>query len=418
MSTAPKKHFLHRNPFPTVTPKKLPNQETTGVLIDLYLKTKELCVVIDNYLVSNSEKEEIDKEDELSFLTFQKFQNLAKTKRYQKTISLPTWKKLPDHLKHVFRTAACGRDKNSIALSCNLSHQVASRAMRSFRGPADYIGRKLRDLLIELGLPPMTALTLEDSLNRNGNNPGLHFHAALRAPAEKISQLTKRLKQVFAENYIEAWNNKAVCIKPIRTTGGWAAYCTETLNTPDQCLEVATYATQQASKSGEELYNELKKWLQDIPTLKTLEKEINSLKKLSVKAPACPDLVLLIEQHRARKALARRERCRRTWDYKKQAANDPELFRRELAERLGYEQYVDLHGEIKQTSHSPYKNAPETLYKLDHTTISPSSTLSSATSPIKLIKRYRGHPEFAKWASYEQQEELPEDCFEIEMELI
>lgn len=417
MSKAPKKHFLHRKPFPTVTPKKLPNQANAGALIDLYLKTKELYVVIDNYLISNSEKEETDQEDELSFLIFQKFQNLAQAKHYRKTISLPAWKKLPDHLKHVFRTAACGRDKSSIALSCNLSHRIASRANSSYRGAADYIGRKLRDLAIELGLPPMIALTLEDSSNRKGNNPGLHFHAAIRAPAEKISQLTKRLKQVFAEDYIEAWNNKAVCIKPIRTTGGWAAYCTETLNTPDQCLEAATFASKQASQAGEELYNELKKWLQGIPTLKTLKNEINSLKKLSISAPACPNLVLLIEQHRARKVLTRRERYRRTWDYKKQAANDPEVFRRKLAERLGYEQYADHNGETKQTSHSPYKSAPKTPYELDHATISPGSTRSSATSPIELIERYRGHPEFAKWASYEQQEELPEDYFEIEMEL-
>lgn len=417
MSTAPKKHFLHRKTLPTATPKKLPNQETTGALIDLYLKTKELCVVIDNYLVSNSEKEETDQEDELSFLTFQKFQNLAKAKLHRKKISLPTWKKLPDHLKHIFRTAACGRDKNSITLSCNLSHQVASRATSSSRGPADYIGRKLRDLTIELGLPPMTALTLEDSLNRKGNNPGLHFHAALRVPAEKTSQLTKRLKQVFAEDYIEAWNNKAVCIKPVRTTGGWAAYCTKTLNTPDQCLEVATFATQQASQSGEDLYNELKKWLQGIPTLKTLENEINSLKRLSIKAPACPDLVLLIDQHRAQRVLARRDRCRRTWDYKKQAANDPEVFRRKLSERLGYEQYTDQNGQIKQTIHSPDKIVPEAPYKLEYATTSSSSTPGTSATSVDLIERYRGHPEFAKWASHAQQEELPEDCFEIEMEL-
>lgn len=417
MSTAPKKHFLHRKPFPAATPKKLPSPETTGALIDLYLKTKELCVVIDNYLVSNSKKEKIDQEDELSFLTFQKFQNLAKAKHYRKQISLPAWKKLPDHLKHVFRTAACGRDKSSIALSCNLSHLIASRANSSYRGAADYIGRKLRDLAIELGLSPMIALTLEDSTNRKGNNPGLHFHAALRVPAEKISQLTKRLKQVFAEDYIEAWNNKAVCIKPIRTTGGWAAYCTATLNTPDQCLEAATFASKQASQAGEELYNELKKWLQGIPTLKTLKNEINSLKKLSISAPACPNLVLLIEQHRARKALARRERCRRTWDYKKQAANDPEVFRRELAERLGYEQYADQNGEIRQTIHSPYKYAQETLYKLEHATISPNSIQSTAASTIELTERYRGHPEFAKWAPYIEQEELSEDIFDLETEL-
>ncbi|ELK4795155.1 TPA: hypothetical protein L5Q98_000415 [Pseudomonas aeruginosa] len=151
--------------------------------------------------------------------------------------------------------------------------------------------------------------------------------------------------------------------------------------------------------------------------MKTLKNEINSLKRLSINAPACPNLVLLIEQHRARKVLTRRERCRRTWDYKKQAANDPEVFRRELAERLGYEQYADQNGQIKQTIHTPDKIAPEASYKPEYTTISSSCTPSTAASPIELIERYRGHPEFAKWASYTQQEELPEDCFEIEMEL-
>lgn len=417
MSTVRKKHFLHHRAPKGAQPESLPNPEATGALIDLYLQTKELCVVIDNYLLSNNDKEDTDLEDELAFQNLQKFQNLAKAKRHYKAFNLPGWKKLPDHLKHVFRTAACGRDNNSIALSCNLSNQVASKATASSRGAADYIGRKLRNVAIEFGLPPTIALTLENASDRQGNNPGLHFHAALRAPANQLNQLIKRLKKVFAADYVEAWNNRAAFIKPVSTPGGWAAYCTGTLNTPDQCFQDATFSTKQAGQSGELLYNELRDWLRSLPSVKTLEAQINSLKRRPVTAPSCPELVFLVEQHQARRPLLRRERCRKTWEYKKQAANDPGAFHRELAERLGYERYIDQNGEIKQTIHSSYRNTLKALYKLEYATITPDKHPDTTEHPNKLIERYSDHSDFARWATHIQQEELPEDCFDMEIEL-
>jgi len=151
-----------------------------GRLIDLYLST-QAYVVKTKYLLSDSMT--VEDQERYQELRVEILNNEIQAIRIFQTLKLPRWRSLPEDLRQVFIMAAVGCLGNGFAVTCNVGPRAAKRASEASRGPADYIGRKLRGLI---SIAPELAIVLEDAEDRRGRNPGLHFHAALRMPTVRI----------------------------------------------------------------------------------------------------------------------------------------------------------------------------------------------------------------------------------------
>lgn len=264
-------HTLYRLPQPNKTRRYRQTPVNTGVLIDLYLSNQKL-VVIDNYLSSYSTTEE--EKERLLELRIEISNNSRLAAEMFQTLKLPRWSRLPEDIRQVFNIAATGRMENAFAVSCNLGPRSAYRAQKASRGEADYIGRKLRELP---GVSPEIAAVLEDAPNRQGCNPGLHFHAALPIQPDHLLNLRYSLKSIFAADYVEVAGNRAVYLKAIDQPGRWASYCCKTLRKANQITETARFATKAASRAGEELYDEVIDWLRIFQALTRLTPALPSL---------------------------------------------------------------------------------------------------------------------------------------------
>lgn len=376
-------HTLYRSPQPNKTRRYRQTPVNTGVLIDLYLSHQKL-VVIDNYLPSYSMTKE-DKERLLE-LRIEIFNNSRVAAEIFQSLKLPRWSRLPEDLRQVFNMAAVGRMENSFAVSCNLGSISASRAKKASRGAADYIGRKIR------GLPevsPEVAAVLEDAADRQGCNPGLHFHAALRIHPNQAPALRASLKLSFAPDYVEVAGNQAVFLKPIDHPGRWASYCCKTLRRDNQISGKARFATNSASRAGEELYDEVMYWLRHLPSVETLNTSLDDLIRPNVSSPSCPQLLRIIDQHREYRQEMQRKRGQQTRIYKRLAKQSPDQFRLELVEKLRAASTA-----LSASNRSPVERV-----------INTTSDIRTSDTPDRsetLIERYRGLPGVGEWASTEE----------------
>ncbi|WP_165668482.1 hypothetical protein [Metapseudomonas otitidis] len=375
-------HTLYRSPQPNKTRRYRQTPVNTGVLIDLYLSHQKL-VVIDNYLSSYSTTGE--EKERLLELRIEIFNNSRFAAEIFQSLKLPRWSRLPEDLRQIFNMAAVGRMENSFAVSCNLGPISASRARKASRGTADYIGRKIR------GLPEVSseiAAVLEDAADRQGCNPGLHFHAALRIHPDQAPALRASLKLIFAPDYVEVAGNQAVFLKPIDHPGRWASYCCKTLGRENQISGKTRFATNSASRAGEELYDEVMYWLRHLPSVVALEASLDDLIRPNVSSPSCPRLLRIIDQHRVYRKDIQRKRGQQTRLYKRLAKQSPDQFRLELVEKLRAASTAlsasnaTLPERVTSTIPEMRKDAPE-----------PSETL---------IERYRGLPGVGEWASTEE----------------
>ncbi|MBO2926449.1 hypothetical protein [Metapseudomonas otitidis] len=355
-------------------------------MIDLYLSHQKL-VVIDNYLSSYSTTKE--QKERLLKLRIEISNNSRHAAKIFQTLKLPRWSRLPEDLRLVFKLAAVGRMKNSFAVSCNMGPRSASRSQKASRGAADYIGRKLRGIP---GASPEIAAVLENADHRKGCNPGLHFHAAMSIEPDSVLALRESLQVIFASDYVEVASNRAVDIIPIEQPGRWASYCCKTLRKANRISGAARFATNAASRAGEELYDEVMYWLRNLPSIGTLNSSLADLIRPKVNAPACPQLLRLIEQHREHRREMQQKRGQQTKLLKRLARENPDQFRLELVEKI----------------HTP-SNTPEISHKPPAepalSMISGARIVSTPERPEALIERYRGIPGVGEWASIDDDEE-------------
>ena len=295
--------------------------------MDLYHAHQLSDSVIDNYMLSNSHLslEEIEFEVER-----EKALRLAEANKLYKELSLPPWKKLPLELKQAYRTAACGSEINGAALTCNLGWTVAGKALANPEAAARMIGRKVRAVLAKLGLPLSLAITLEFSGKRT-QNPTLHIHGAFSVPEKLKAVVWKELRKALAHDYIIR-ANKPVWTVPIYEPGGWEAYTLKNLKKTLTRIDRPFYATHEASRLGEKLYNDIRRWLKAEARFFSE----NEFKKLvsACEAPRTDKLLALIEEHKNRRKERRAASRRRTIAMKKQAKSDPAAFYKQLAETL------------------------------------------------------------------------------------
>lgn len=230
---------------------------TAGFLIDSYVEAQRHHVVIGNYKVSKHTREKAK----------EKLEDIQSTAYgYAQDLSLPTWQRLPDRMKQVFRMAGCAMLRESVAVTCNISHKVATAAMRSNKGEAYFLARIVRRVLSQSWIfITDLALMVENAHGRSGRNHGLHIHAVMWIPEGLRQQVAEGLAWALAKDYVEIAGNKAVVIKPITTAGGWAKYCTKNYKSSPGYLANPRFASQSASSAGKRLYEEIREWLGSLP---------------------------------------------------------------------------------------------------------------------------------------------------------
>lgn len=312
---------------------KTPNRcspVNAGLLIDAYLRSQKLYVVIDKY-TSKPYLTENDKYWERNHKTDLLLNQITACEALQK-IQTTQWAALPEHLKQVFKLAAAGNDENAIAVSCNLSSKVAVSAQNASRGEADYIGRKIRRVLNSQDQPSLAAAVLEDAGHRKGSNPGLHFHGVFRVSEMDFSQVKSKLEKTFAADYREIAGNKSVVIKRIYDAGRWASYCSKTLRKKNPGIGKPIYSTIPASRAGEELFKKTIHWVRQLPSIEECRAQLNELRVPGIQCNPCPELTMLIDKHREQKEMIKRARRRRNRSYISQLILNPELFKRQLTE--------------------------------------------------------------------------------------
>lgn len=353
---------------------------TVGRLIDLYLST-QAYVVKTKYLLSDSMT--VEDQEQYQELRTEILNNEVRAKKIFQTLKLPRWRSLPEDLRQVFIMAAVGSLGNGLAVTCNVGPRAAKRASEASRGPADYIGRKLRGLM---SIAPELAIVLEDAEYRQGCNPGLHFHAAIRMSTDQIAVLEAALLRLFSSDYVEVAGNQAVFIKPICEPGTWGSYCCKTLLKPNQ-VDKAVFATKAASRAGEQLYNETMRWIRELPVPELLQAELDDSLRQLVLSKQCPELCLLIRHHAEHRSETRRLRRKQARDIKQLAATNPDQIMQELvsifrsaSERSYIEAFV-----------SPVERADEEiLNKLD---------IGSTQRSIALTERYSELPGVGVWSN-------------------
>ncbi|UVE19420.1 hypothetical protein NVV93_08610 [Pseudomonas sp. LS44] len=384
MHTSHGQRLARRNRKYRATPANI------GALIDLYLRHQQLSVVIDNYLTHSLSGK--DSEEELQQLQIESLHNQITAHKHIAALNLPRWRALPEQLKQIFKIAAVGSNRDSIAVTCNVGSETAASALVASRGVSVYIGRKLRDTLRSADLATSFALVLEEAMDRQSCNPELHFHAVFQCPAHHRPKLHSALVKAFASDYVEIFNNQAVDIRPITKPGGWGGYCCKTLPRENHLGSRAVFSSKAASRAGEHLYLEVMRWLRSLPTSNQLKADLSGLLGPLIKAEACPELLQLIAQHSAQRKERRLRRRQQGAQYKQLAASEPEWFRRELVQQLR-----PASCEVTSSSTAPAQHA--------ESTISPDHTHTTAERHIALAERYRTHPGFGEWAITEDDDE-------------
>lgn len=282
------------------------------------MELKRLNVVIDNYTTTYHDKE----------LVLEKAVDIQATVyEYAQDLDLTTWQYLPEHLKQIFRLAACGQQENAVALTLNLDPAVAQRAVVAARGEADYLARKIQKVLRRFGIVSPFAFVLEE-VDRKGRNVGLHIHGVLCIPEHLREQVKQALKRDLAKGYIEIASNKAVVIKPITAAGGWAKYCAKFYRFKSDDSMCRKFATQSASAAGQVLYEKISHWLCSLPAPEVLDQQ----------NPTPPEsftdrdrrMFELVENYKAQKAQRKLWLRRRDADYRRWARQNKEVARQEV----------------------------------------------------------------------------------------
>jgi len=116
--------------------------------------------------------------------------------------------------------------------------------------------------------------------------------------------------------------------------GRWASYCCKTLGRENQISGKARFATNSASRAGEDIYDEVMYWLRHLPSVEALKASLDDLIRPNVSSPSCPQLLRIIDQHREYRKKMQRKRGQQTRFYKRLAKQSPDQFRLELVEKL------------------------------------------------------------------------------------
>jgi hypothetical protein len=388
-----KRRRLHETARSETVDKRRLSPRNMGALVDLYLRIHRLKVVTNNYLLNNSiteeEKEEIlDKKVEALYSLIEAYKHID-------PLMLPRWRSLPEELKQVFRMAACGNRENAFALSCNLGHRTATRAMKASRGASDYLGRKLRDVLQSFCSGEEIALIVENVI-RKGGNSGIHFHAVICVSEDQLPHLKAALRNAFASDYIEVCNNQAIFLRPIYEPGGWAGYCNK-WRYENENLGKRFFSSKKASRSGEKLYREFTTWQKKLRKQlqhpDELRAEVRMLITGSAEPKPCPELMLLLKQHEARREEMRQRGLQLVKYHKQLAANDPRCF------AGGHLQHVCEH------ACDAIKTPAEVLSELAGAANRASAGVYSASRTKALGGRYSDRGNFGVWASSEDEDE-------------
>ncbi|WP_349569319.1 hypothetical protein [Azotobacter salinestris] len=325
------KHILHRSSTRKGQRRLRFTRAIASSLIDLHIAVQRAHVVID---ITNSPlSPETLTPETLELLIAENLDREEQASRYANRLLLPSWQHLPEDLKQFFRIAACGNHPASVALTCNLDHKTANAALKASKGPAYYLARIIKRTLIQAGLPPVFALTVEFAhgrSNKSSANPELHIHGVLQVPASLRDKITEDLRKALAREYIETAGNKAVLLKPITSLGGWAGYCTNQRTFTTEHLDNPDFSTHSASQAGQALYKQAKAWLRSLPPSEPLQKPAPAMPLAKPMTDSGRELIALIQAYKEHRATRRKQRRQRTAELRHQARQDLIKLRQDL----------------------------------------------------------------------------------------
>lgn len=376
---------LHRAPPRKKKRRHRVTPARAGTLIDLHTAIQKGHAVIDNFSLSSEEQ---------ALLMEENTERQATAHEYANHLKLPTWDRLNDNLKQVFRIAAHGSHPHAVALTCNLSPKTATRALKAKKGSAYYVARIIKRVLSQAGLSPDMAITMELAHGRNSKNPELHIHGVLQVPPSLREKITADLKQALASDYREVASNKAVLLKPINNPGGWAYYCVNQRKYTLPHLENPNFSTHAACRSGRALYDGIKTWLYALPPLEQPLESRESPPVPRAMTPAGLALISLIEAHRALLANRRELRRQRRKEIKQEFLEDPIGFRQKVLaglQRRIYGTPTDLGftAEPEYVRETPLQTPSESPYKPPQDTPEQNSYMGSKKPNKALTGAYR-----------------------------
>lgn len=350
------KHILHRSSTRKGQRRLRFTRAIASSLIDLHIAVQRARVVID--ITNHPLSPETLTSETLELLIAENLDREEQASRYANRLLLPSWSRLPDDLKQLFKIAACGNHPDAVALTSNLDLKTASAALGASRGPAYFLARIIKRTLAQAGLSPDLALTVEFAhgrSNKSSANPELHIHGVLQVPASLRDKITDGLKKAMAREYIETAGNKAVLLKPITSPGGWAGYCTNQRTFTTEHLDNPDFSTHSASQAGQALYEEqLKAWLRSLPPPVPSQGHVQAPVLPSPMTDSGRELIALIQAHEEHRAARRKHRRQKNRELRRQARQNPIQFRQDLLD--------DLQGHI---SGSPADDLPSSTLEPD-----------------------------------------------------
>ncbi|TBW09523.1 hypothetical protein E0E50_11745 [Azotobacter chroococcum subsp. isscasi] len=349
------KHILHRSSTRKGQRRLRFTRAIASSLIDLHIAVQRAHVVID---ITNSPlSPETLTSETLEILIAENLDREEQASRYANRLLLPSWARLPDDLKQLFKIAACGNHPDAVALTSNLDLKTASAALGASRGPAYFLARIIKRTLAQAGLSPDLALTVEFAhgrSNKSSANPELHIHGVLQVPASLRGKITDDLKKALAREYIETAGNKAVLLKPITSLGGWAGYCTNQRTFTTEHLDNPDFSTHSASQAGQALYKQVKAWARSLPPPEPAQEPAHAMPPARSMTDSGRELIALIQAHEEHRAARRKHRRQKNRELRRQARQNPIQFRQDLLD--------DLQGHI---SGSPADDLPSSTLEPD-----------------------------------------------------
>ena len=245
-------------------------RETLAVkeFLDAYISLLDESVADQPFtLTTGLEHESVDAELHRETIETELTKITPAIQSYASDIELHDWaRRLPAASKRVLTMSALGFKAHAYAITFRLSHKVAQTALAAKR-PTEHIAAILK----RLGLRDFV-FVFEYSDSESEENHPLHIHGIAIIPDELLIELTReqvntdgelqqsKLRAALAPDYRERWGNKAIDIQPIQTPVRWVRYMIQEITQTSSRLDASPdYATQSASRIGQELYAEIRR---------------------------------------------------------------------------------------------------------------------------------------------------------------
>lgn len=142
-----------------------------------------------------------------------------------KVNDLLEWDDLPADVKHFFKLSHLLSQPGALFITIRFDPEIGEKALRSARGPADWLAYKIKRALESVGIPAdQIAFALEFAPGQAKTLHKLHIHGALCIPVEMLERASEALTAALAPKYKQHGTNSAVKLETPEKVGDVAKY--------------------------------------------------------------------------------------------------------------------------------------------------------------------------------------------------